>query len=101
MILGVRGGSIAQMLSCVCNVHWCFQSSESVVCEMSDEDPFSYTPLRVSKRKKRMAEGRQKKMRKGEKSEEVDIKEEIKEGIIEVFAGSKRRQLVDEIPSGD
>jgi len=64
---------------------------------MSDEDPFSYTPLRVSKRKKRMAEGRQKKkMRKGE---EVDIKEEIKEGIIEVFAGSKRRQLVDDAPA--
>ena len=65
---------------------------------MSDEDPFSYTPLRVSKRKKRMAEGRQKKKRQGE---EADIKEEIKEGIIEVFAGNKRRQLVDDIPSGD
>ena len=45
---------------------------------MSDEDPFSYTPLRVSKRRKRMTEGRQKKkMRQGE---EVDIKKEIKEG---------------------
>jgi len=43
-----------------------------------------------------MAEGSKKKKRQGE---EVDIKEETKEGIIEVFAGSKRRQLVDEFPS--
>ena len=52
-----------------------------------------------SKRRKRTAEGCQKKKKR--QGEEVDIKEETKEGIIEVFAGSKRRQLVDEFPSGD
>ena len=68
---------------------------------MSDDDPFSYTPLRVSKRRKRMPERCQKrKIRK--ESEDFSIKEEVKEGIVEVFAGTKRRpSLVDETPSGD
>ena len=69
---------------------------------MSDEDPFSYTPLRVSKRRKKRPEGCQK--RKMGKHEEVDVKEEVKEGIVDLFAGSKRRQslpLVDEALSGD
>ena len=72
------------------------------MCEMSDEDPFSYTPLRVSKRRKKMPERCQK--RKKKKNEEVDVKEEVKEGIVDLFAGSKRRQslpLVDKTPSGD
>ena len=49
-----------------------------------------------------MREGRQK--RKMRKNEEVDVKEEVKEGIVDLFAGSKRRQslpLVDKTPSGD
>merc|ERR1719234_2309571 len=36
------------------------------------------------------------------KNEEVEVKEEVKEGIVDLFAGSKRRQslpLVDEAPS--
>ena len=73
------------------------------MCEMSDEDPFSYTPLRVSKRRRRRMPDRCQK-RKKKKNEEVDVKEEVKEGIVDLFAGSKRRQslpLVDETPSGD
>ena len=42
--------------------------------------------------------------RKKKKNEEVDVKEEVKEGIVDLFAGSRIRQslpLVDETPSGD
>ena len=49
-----------------------------------------------------MPERRQK--RKMRKNEEVDIKEEVKEGIVDLFAGSKTWQslpLVDEALSGD
>ena len=67
--------------------------------EMSDDDPFSYIPLRVSKRRKRMPQGCQK--RKMRKNEEVDVKEETKDGIVEIFAGSQRRDsLLEETPSG-
>ena len=62
---------------------------------MSDDDPFSYKPLRVSKRRKKMPEKR----RKG-KSQSVDIKEEEKEGIVEIFAGTKIRPSLVETPTG-
>ena len=59
---------------------------------MSDEDHFSYKPLRVTKRRKKMLGGR----RKGKKAD-LDIKEEVKEGIVEIFAGTKwRRSLIDD-----
>ena len=51
---------------------------------MSDEDHFSYKPWRVTKRRKKMLGGR----RKGKKAD-LDIKEEVKEGIVEIFAGTK------------
>ena len=40
------------------------------------------------------------KRRKG-KSQSVDIKEEEKEGIVEIYAGTKRRQSLVETPTGD
>ena len=57
---------------------------ESLSWRMSDEDPFSYKPLRVTKRRKKMLGGR----RKGKKAD-LDIKEEVEEGIVEIFAGTK------------
>ena len=51
---------------------------------MSDEDHFSNKPLRVTKRRKKMLGGR----RKGKKAD-LDIKEEVKEGIVGIFAGTK------------
>ena len=51
---------------------------------MSDEDHFSYKPLRMTKRRKKMLGGR----RKGKKAN-LDIKEEVEEGIVEIFAGTK------------
>ena len=45
---------------------------------MSDEDHFSYKPLRVTKMRKKMLGGR----RKGKKAD-LDIKEEVEEGIVE------------------
>ena len=48
----------------------------------------------------RVEEMHKRKIRK--ESEDFSIKEEVKEGIVEVFAGTKRRpSLVDETPSGD
>ena len=76
--------------------------SETIILfwRMSDDDPWSYTPLKVTKRRKRKPEGCQKKKKRKE-SEDVGIKEEVKEGIVEVFAGTRRRpSLVDETPSG-
>lgn len=73
---------------------------------MSDDDSFNYKPLRVfkkddeerGKKRKRMPKGGS---HKGKKSRSVDdnVKEEVKEGIVEMFAGTKRRQsLMDETP---
>ena len=75
---------------------------------MSDDDSFNYKPLRVfkkddeerGKKRKRMPKGGS---HKGKKSRSVDddVKEEVKEGIVEMFAGTKRRQsLTDETPTG-
>ena len=76
---------------------------------MSDDEPFSYKPLgvfkkedeeSVNKKRKRMPKGGS---HKGKKSRSVDddVKEEVKEGIVEMFAGTKRRQsLMDETPIG-
>ena len=75
---------------------------------MSDDDSFNYKPLRVfkkddeerGKKRKRMPKGGS---HKGKKSRSVDdnVKEEVKEGIVEMFAGTKRRpSLMDETPIG-
>ena len=76
---------------------------------MSDDEPFSYKLLgvfkkedeeSVKKKRKRMPKGGS---HKGKKSRSVDddIKEEVKEGIVEMFAGTKRRQsFMDEAPTG-
>ena len=62
-------------------IEWC-QSTFFVISSdrMSDEDPFSYKPLRVTKMRKKMLGGR----RKGKKA---DL--DIKEGIVEISADTK------------
>ena len=76
---------------------------------MSDDNSFNYKPLRVFKKEDEEREKRKRKRmskggsHKGKKSRSVDddVKEEVKEGIVEMFAGTKRRQsLMDETPKG-
>ena len=76
---------------------------------MSDDDSFNYKPLRVFKKEDEEREKRKRKRmskggsHKGKKSRSVDddVKEEVKEGIVEMFAGIKRRQsFMDEAPTG-
>ena len=60
-------------------IEWC-QSTFFVISSdrMSDEDPFSYKPLRVTKMRKKMGRRRGKK---------ADL--DIKEGIVEISADTK------------
>ena len=69
----------------------------------SDENPFDYKPLKVKKikRRKKMSDregGLKRKMRKVD----VGVKEEAREGLVEIFEGSsKRRSVAEETPKGD
>ena len=81
-----------------------FQKLAFFFCGMaSDENPFDYKPLKVKKikRRKKMSDregGLKRKMRKVD----VGVKEEAKEGLVEIFVGSsKRRSVAEETPKGD